>query len=193
MATDYRFIMSLYQEAAGDDNADVKIEMGDTTHHASVEVTATSADSPQYITWEATGLTDPGTSTTHAIKVTMLNEYYVDSSTDRNVVITGVRYTTKDDGTTYKKHDTANSTTTTCAYAAITDFDDPDNYIQNTVLDPADDTVTLTCGITAIAGNDVDASAYSALDHVTVWTSEPVTLTMSTPVRTTIGGTNYAN
>ena len=193
MATDYRFIMSLYQEAAGSDNADVKIEMGDTVHHASVEVTATSADSPQYITWEATGLTDPGSSTTHAIKVTMLNEYYVDSSTDRNVVITGVRYTTKDDGTTYKKGDEGNSPAGTQLYVAITDFDDPANYITNNVVDHADSSTTHVCGITAIAGNDVDASAYSSLDHVTVWTSEPVTLTMSAPVRTTVGGTNYAN
>ena len=76
---------------------------------------------------------------------------------------------------------------------AITDFDDPDNYITANVNDPVNTSTTHTCGITAIAGNDVDASAYSALDHVTVWTSEPVTLTMNTPVRTTIGGTNYTN
>lgn len=193
MATDYRFIMSLYQEAAGDDNADIKIEMGDTVYHASVEVTATSEDSPQYITWEATGLPDPGTSTTHAVKVTLLNEYYVDSSTDRNIVITRIRYTTKDDGTNYKKHDDVNSTDGNDLYVAITDFNDPDNYIgEETKL--ADGTSTIyTAGITAISGNDVDASSYSPLDYVTVWSSEPVTLTMSTPVRTTIGGTNYEN
>lgn len=190
---DYRFIIELYQEQAGDDNANVKIEMGETVHHASVEVTATDPDSPQYITWEATGLTDPGSSVTHDVKVTMLNEYYVDASTDRNVVIKSIRYTTKDDGSTYKylSDSTKDDDGITSTWTDIPDTSDPQYYLPNivhkinTTADEADSSTFDTCGITEIAGNDVDASAYTALDYVKVWTSEPVTCTVATPVKTT--------
>ena len=100
---DYRFAIRCWQDKAGSENAKVNIFVGSTKVADEVEVTATSEDSPQVIAWESTGLTAPASDTTVAIKVVLVNEYYVDADTDRNVNINGIGYLTKAINGSYKK------------------------------------------------------------------------------------------
>ena len=99
---DYRFAIRCWQDKAGSENAKVNIFVGSTKVADEVEVTATSEDSPQVIAWESTGLTAPASDTTVAIKVVLVNEYYVDADTDRNVNINGIGYLTKAANGSYK-------------------------------------------------------------------------------------------
>ena len=97
MATDYRFAMQCWQDSAGSENAKANIFVDGTQVCTEVEITATSADSPQVISFEATGLPDPNAdgSVTCEIKVVLANEYYVDSSTDRNIWINALAHICK--------------------------------------------------------------------------------------------------
>jgi len=97
MATDYRFAIQCWQDSAGSENAKANIFVGGTQVATEVEITATSEDSPQVVSFEATGLADSNSdgSVTEDIKVVLVNEYYVDSSTDRNIWINAVMYTEK--------------------------------------------------------------------------------------------------
>lgn len=99
MATDYRFAISCWQDSAGAENAKANIFINDTQVASEVEITATSADSPQIVSFEKTGLPDPNSdgSVTCAIKVVLVNDYYVDASTDRNIWINGIGHVSKDE------------------------------------------------------------------------------------------------
>ena len=97
-----------------------------------VEITATSADSPGLITWESTGLTAPAADTSFDIKVVLVNEYYVDADTDRNILIDNFGYINKDTDGNYKKStlvtDAENPKSIT-VNSTITDFSDYNNYV----------------------------------------------------------------
>lgn len=120
---DYRFAIRCWQDQAGDENAKANIFVNGVQIITEHEVTATSADTPQIITWESTGLDDPGASTSVSIRVVLANEYYLDAATDRNIFIDGIGYLNKQDGTNYKK-DGINIRET------VTDFSDFDNYVS---------------------------------------------------------------
>ena len=92
---DYRFAIRCWQDQAGDENAKANVFVDGVQVLTEVEITATSEDSSQLITWESTGLTAPAADTSFDIKVVLTNEYYVDADTDRNIRIDGIGYLTK--------------------------------------------------------------------------------------------------
>lgn len=100
MATDYRFAIRCWQDQAGDENAKANIFINGTQVVTEQEITATSVDSPQIVNFEVSGLSDnnPDGSVTCDIKVVLVNNYYVDSNTDRNIWINGIAHVAKDDG-----------------------------------------------------------------------------------------------
>lgn len=102
MATDYRFAVQCWQDSAGSENARLDVYINDVKVVDNKEITATSKASPQVVYWETTGLADPvdDGSVTEDIKFVLKNEYYVDSSTDRNIWIDAMGYTFKIDGAT---------------------------------------------------------------------------------------------
>ena len=132
---DYRFAIRCWQDQAGDENAKVNVYVDGTLVADQVEVTATSADTAQLITWESLELTAPAADTSFDIKVVLDNELYVDADTDRNVHINGFGYISKDTDTVYKvaqytydPSDPANIGFT--SNAEVTDFTDFNNYIN---------------------------------------------------------------
>ena len=122
---DYRFAIRCWQDKAGSDNAKANVFVGSTQVATEVEITATSADSPQIIAWESTGLTAPASDTTVAIKVVLTNDYYVDASTDRNIHINAIGYITKAADNSYKNCKGAGAD---LADYTVTDFTDFANY-----------------------------------------------------------------
>ena len=98
MAKDYKFVMHCWQDKYGSDNATANIFVNDTQVATNVEITATSADSVQIVTFEATGLADPNNDTrpTADIKIVLTNEAYVDADNDRNIWISGLYQFYKD-------------------------------------------------------------------------------------------------
>jgi len=100
MARTYKFVMHCWQDQYGSENAKANIFVNDTQVATNVEITATSADSVQIVTFEATGLADPNNDTrpTADIKIVLTNEAYVDADNDRNIWIGGVFVFFKDEG-----------------------------------------------------------------------------------------------
>jgi len=87
----YRFALKCWQDQAGDEDAKINVYIDGNQVLTESVVTATSADSPQIIyLGELTGKPDPSDSLSFTIKVVLANDYYVDSSTDRNVYIDGI-------------------------------------------------------------------------------------------------------
>jgi len=93
---DYKFRISAFQHAGGDENAKIKISIGDTVLVAEAEVSSTSVDSPTEITFDVTGLDSVGDGVSTDIKIEMINDYYVDSDTFRRVTIPYIHYIYKD-------------------------------------------------------------------------------------------------
>jgi hypothetical protein len=128
---DYRFAIRCWQDQAGDENAKANVFVDGVQVLTEVEITATSVDSAQIITWESLGLTAPAAGTSFDIKVELVNEYYVDASTDRNILIDNFGYINKDTDGNYKKStlvtDAENPKGIT-VNSTITDFDNYDNY-----------------------------------------------------------------
>ena len=129
---DYRFAIRCWQDQAGDENAKANVFVDGVQVATEVEITATSADSPGLITWESTGLTAPAADTSFDIKVVLVNEYYVDADTDRNILIDNFGYINKDTDGNYKKStlvtDAENPKSIT-VNSTITDFSDYNNYV----------------------------------------------------------------
>ena len=130
---DYRFAIRCWQDQAGDENAKVNVYLDGTLVADQIEVTATSADTAQLITWESLELTAPAADTSFDIKVVLDNELYIDADTDRNVNINGVGYITKAADTQYKMqmytYDPSDpSNITPGDEVVITDFTDFNNY-----------------------------------------------------------------
>ena len=98
MAKDYKFVMHCWQDQYGDENATANIFVNDTQVATNVEISATSADSPSKLTFEATGLPNPNTdgSVTADVKIVLTNEAYVDADNDRNIWINGLYTFDKD-------------------------------------------------------------------------------------------------
>jgi len=98
MAKDYKFVMHCWQDQYGDENATANIFVNDTQVATNVEISATSADSPNKLTFEATGLPNPALdgSVTADVKIVLTNEAYVDADNDRNIWIDGLYAFAKD-------------------------------------------------------------------------------------------------
>jgi len=131
---DYRFAIRCWQDQAGDENAKANVFVDGVQVLTEVEITAASEDSPQLITWESTGLTAPADDTSFDIKFVLVNEHYVDASTDRNININGFGYLTKAADTSYKlsTFDTSDpDNIIKLAETTITDFTEFNNYAQS--------------------------------------------------------------
>jgi len=128
---DYRFAIQCWQDQAGDENAKANVFVNGTQVLTEVEVTATSADSPSIIVWENTGLADDLASVD--IKVVLTNEYYVDSDTDRNIIINGLGFLTKSsEYTNYRKTpDVVDGVVP--PQVTVTDFNDFNNYYNSNI------------------------------------------------------------
>ena len=83
---DYKFALKLHQDKTGSENAKAKITIGGTVVAAEVEIAPESATLYSY---DVTGLADTvnrDNSVTTLVKVELLNDLYVDSDNDRNII-----------------------------------------------------------------------------------------------------------
>jgi len=159
---DYKFKIKAYQQAAGDENAKISItDAAGNVVGSNLAIISTDADSPDQHVVEVTGLDAPADDNTTQLTINFENEYYVDASTDRNVIITAVDWIEKADGISYKFWDKDTS--------ALVEISDTDIFVSEK---------TSIKVVTAIAGND-QPDNYTAGDFITVWSGEPVTLTLS--------------
>jgi len=112
MARDYKFVMICFQDQVGSEDAKANIFVDGTQVATDVAITATSADSPQTVTFEANNLADPADGVSADIKVVLTNEEYVDASNDRNIWITYLNYADKatTDSTYQTRDDTVGAT-----------------------------------------------------------------------------------
>ena len=119
----YRFALKLHQGQAGSENAKAKITIGGNVVVEELEISATS---PTLYTYDVTGLADVNDdgSVTTPVKVELLNDYYVDIDTDRNIFWTACGYVQENaDGNYYNDTlTTDDGTNWTRAYNAISDF-----------------------------------------------------------------------
>ena len=173
---DYRFAIRCWQDQAGDENAKANVFVDGVQVATEVAITATSADSPQLITWESTGLTAPAADTSFDIKVVMTNEYFVDADTDRNININGIGYLTKAADGNYKlsEYDSSDPDNITKTEATVTDFTDFNNYLNHIVP-------------TAVTGDQIRDDWWSSRDadsfyYIVVQGASSVGVTMTTPV-----------
>ena len=123
---DYKFALKLHQDKAGSENAKAKISIGGTVVVEELEISATDAT---LYTYDVTGLADTvniDNSVTTLVKVELLNDLYVDSDNDRNIIWSGCGYVQKnDDGNYYSQTVTTDDdwdTVTSGDPAAISDF-----------------------------------------------------------------------
>jgi hypothetical protein len=159
---DYRFAIRCWQDQAGDENAKANVFVNGTQVVTEVEITATSEESPQLITWESTGLDAPSDSTSVEILVKLANEYYVDADTDRNIRINGIGYRDKANDVDYKKPRLEqvfdDPEPTMQGYETITDWNNFDNYLN------------FDCP-TAVTGDQIPAESWNPgiFQIITVW------------------------
>jgi len=171
---DYRFAIRCWQDQAGDENAKANVFVDGTQVATEVEITATSQDSPQLITWESLGLAEPAADTTFDIKVVLTNEYYVDASTDRNIRINSIGYITKADDGNYKLGRLDDSDPPVYSESTITDFTDIYNYSNGDIP-------------TAVTGDQIPDGWWASRDtdtfyNVVVWGGSDIGVTMTFPV-----------
>lgn len=174
---DYRFAIRCWQDQAGSENAKANVFVDGVQVATEVTITATSADSPQLITWESTGLTAPAADTSFDIKVVMTNEYFVDADTDRNININGIGYLTKAADGNYKlaQYDYSDlDNITKSGETTVTDFTDFDNYANSGIP-------------TAVTGDQIRDDWWSSRDtdsfyYVVVEGASSLGVTMAFPV-----------
>lgn len=126
----YRFALKLHQDQAGSENAKAKITIGGNVVVEELEVSATS---PTLYTYDVTGLADVNAdgSVTTPIKIELLNDYYVDENTDRNIFWTACGYVQENaDGNYYNTtYTTDDGTSWTTTNVAISDFTADSAYV----------------------------------------------------------------
>ena len=123
---DYKFALKLHQDKTGSENAKAKISIGGNVVAAEVEIAPESATLYSY---DVTGLADTvniDNSVTTLVKVELLNDLYVDSDNDRNIIWSGCGYVQKnDDGNYYSQTVTTDdnwSSSTSSTPEVISDF-----------------------------------------------------------------------
>ena len=174
---DYRFAIRCWQDQAGDENAKANVFVDGVQVATEVEITATSADSPQLITWESLGLTAPAADTSFDIKVVLTNEYYLDASTDRNIRINGIGYINKniDGNYTVGQFDISDlDNITRTGETTVTDFTDFNNYINDVIP-------------TAVTGDQIANDWWASRGEdtfyeVVIWGGSDTGATMTVPV-----------
>ena len=122
---DYKFALKLHQDKAGSENAKAKITIGGTVVVEELEI---SPESATLYVYDVSGLPDENSdgSATTLVKVELLNDYYVDTDNDRNVIWSACGYVQKnDDGNYYSQTVTTDdnwSSSTTSTPEVISDF-----------------------------------------------------------------------
>ena len=122
---DYKFALKLHQDKAGSENAKAKITIGGNVVAAELEITPESA---AIYTYDVTGLADENSngSVTTLVKVELLNDYFVDTDNDRNIIWSACGYVQKNsDGNYYSNTDTTDdnwSSSTQSTPEVISDF-----------------------------------------------------------------------
>jgi len=102
----YKIALKLYQSQAGDENAKVKVSINDITVAENVDVSNTDSENPTLFVYDVADLPDPAAGATTTVKVELLNDFYVDSSNDRNVHWAGCGYAClTSDGNYYRYHE----------------------------------------------------------------------------------------
>jgi len=91
MAMNYKFALKLHQDKAGSENAKAKITIGGTVVDEELEI---SPESATLYTYDVTGLADVNEdgSVTTLVKVELLNDYYVDTDNDRDIIWSACGY-----------------------------------------------------------------------------------------------------
>jgi hypothetical protein len=163
---DYRFAIQCWQDQAGDENAKINVFINGTQVLTEAEVTAVSVDSPQLITWESTELAAPADDTTVEITVTLVNDYFVDADTDRNVWINRVMYTNKADGIAYKQAIPNSDNTAITGYRTLTDWNDIGSYFTSKIS-----------AVTGVTGWDDVVWNSDVFAYIPLTDSAPVVLT----------------
>lgn len=157
---DYKFLIKAHQDAAGSENAKLTVDIGGTTVLNEGEISSSDSSSPTEITFDANGLDSPASDTNISMVCTLANDYYVDSSTDRNVIIQEIWYTDKADGTNFKKYDQTSGTWVTVS-----------SFVTGNMIQAE---------MTAVSGDD-QPDSYSAGDFVTCWSGSSATITVNVP------------
>lgn len=157
---DYKILIQAVQQEAGSEDAKLSISYGGATVANEVAISSTDSSSPTNVVFEVTGAPASGDSASVDLICTLDNDYYVDSDTDRRIIMQVVYYTDKADGSNYKRWNS-----TTGRWETISTFD----------------STTMILGeITAVSGND-QPSDYSPTEYVTLY-ADPVTVTLKLPL-----------
>ena len=163
MATDFKFAIDCIQESAGSENAKLKVYKSDGTTNvlAETEITSTDRDNPTTVCFEVSGYEDIASDKYQSLVLELTNEYYVDSSTDRNIVVLNMRYVNKT-GSDYK-------VPTGTGYG-----------LRSNSTDNTDHAKWVPTLITDISGDDQDNSAFNNGNDVVVWSESKTTITFPT-------------
>ena len=88
---DYKFALKLHQDKAGSENAKAKITIGGTVVVEELEI---SPESATLYVYDVSGLPDENSdgSATTLVKVELLNDYYVDTDNDRDIIWSACGY-----------------------------------------------------------------------------------------------------
>ena len=121
---DYKIALKLCQDQAGDENAKVKISINGVTVADDVEVSNTDLENPTLFVYDAIGLPDPGQDATTSVEVTLINDYFVDTNTDRNINWVGCGYISKSDDGNYHMGNSDDADT----LLNITDWTNTDSF-----------------------------------------------------------------
>jgi hypothetical protein len=174
---DYKIRLKAYQDQAGDEDAKVKITINDVVFSEETTITATSAVSSQNLDFEISGVNAPSDSTFITVQVELLNDYYVDSSTDRNVnILGGLQYVPKNTAlNAYALPVKRGDLSEAVAYIA---WEDP-MQLPSTMDSPADFSWSwLGTSIESVTGND----GYTVGNMVSITNNDTSTITINLPV-----------
>jgi hypothetical protein len=167
---DYKILIQATQQQAGDEDAKLSISYGGATVASEVPITSTDDSNPTNVVFEITGAPASGDSTSIDLVCTLVNDYYVDSSTDRRITLQGVYYTDKADSTNYKRWNqttgvwdiisTFDSTTMMLSqFEAVSGDDQPSDFLSGQYVILYSDPATITINLTGTSGMSGDYPA----------------------------------
>ena len=164
---DYKILIQAVQQEAGSEDAKLSISYGGATVANEVAISSTDSSSPTNVVFEVTGAPASGDSASVDLICTLDNDYYVDSDTDRRIIMQAVYYTDKADGTNYKHWgsttglwdtiSTFNSTTMMLSQSeAVSGNDQPDDFLAGQYVTLYADPVTVTVKLPLTSGSSGD-------------------------------------
>jgi len=85
----YKVALKFHQEAAGDENAKVKISIDGVEIANDIEIVSTDMSNPDVLEYVVSA-SDPGPDVSIPVKVELLNDLFIDNDNDRNVCWCGL-------------------------------------------------------------------------------------------------------